>query len=248
VKTTNSTYPSFEVNDNVKAWERLLADAIPGIHPRYFEQNPRYKGMGEVRLPVLVDYMGLYEEGDWWVLTIVEVRVGEGRAIHLFLPFVAVIPGISDTDRALPSGLDAIAFELVTHSAAHGPRQWKVVDAFADDGFRRKMFDMFLETAGSDEKAGNAYTVIHESGIGKFNFQSFHDLRGRWDNTAGTSVELTATGDTVVRCCGSLRMIFNQTLSINGSHSNMPAQSKQLGQISYRGIQNPEFLVAVLTE
>lgn len=244
------SYPSFKVDDNVKAWERCLSRAISGINPLYFRNNPRFKGLGDVSAPVLVDYMGIYDEGDWRVLTVVEVKDINENRMCLFLPFVARIFDASETNinRKLPPGLESIAFELVTDSPLHGLRKWKIMDAFTDAEFLGKILNLFIVISGSDERELNAYIVNHESGIGRFIFHSLHDIQSRWHAGLKASVELTDSGDTLVRYGRSLQLIFNRVLPNADAHSETQLPPNLLGQISYSGKEGRKLLIAIMAE
>lgn len=136
---TEFTTPIFQVEDDIEAWERLLETAIPQIPPQYFPTNARFKSLGNISSSMLVDYMGLYEEGDWWVLTIIKITDLYGLSKYLFLPLTSRIDGASggDLDDSLIFGLDNVAFELETFSQLYGRRRWQIFDAFADFQFRR---------------------------------------------------------------------------------------------------------------
>ena len=69
------SYPGFELEDTVEALEDILVKAIPEINLQYFDTNPRFINVEKIASLSLVDYLGIYEEGDWWALSIL-------KAIH----------------------------------------------------------------------------------------------------------------------------------------------------------------------
>jgi hypothetical protein len=80
MNTNKFSYPIFKVEDNVETWEGVLAEAIPEINPLYFEKNPRFRGLGKIKSKVMLDYMSIYEEGDWWVLTVIKAMSVGGQS------------------------------------------------------------------------------------------------------------------------------------------------------------------------
>ena len=243
------TYSAYKVADDVAAWEGVLARTIAEINPLYFELNPRFKGIRRITSSRLVDYLGVYEEGDWWVLVIVEVVLENHRAKYLFLPLTAQASSVEVTlnDR-MPAGLAYPAFEIQTSSEFHGIRNWKMVDAFSDSGFHEKMLFLFLSCENVPETHVNAYVELHKSGLGKFVFQTSGDLQTWLDKRHAplkVSIEFSVANEMMIHYGDTYR------LSVHGripdADSGMLTQpSKIAGRITYQGAQMAELVIGVL--
>ena len=164
-------YPVFKVDEFFDNQLSIFKEAVPKIDPRYFGLNARFCSLGQISSPMLVDYIGIYEEGDGWVLTIVKVIINNSTQ-YLFLPFTADMSRLeSPPNNTQVQTFGKAAFGFETNSPMYGKRQWQVFDAFADDQFYQKLTDLFFPWNGSDDPV-NAYTTIYESGIGKFTFRT----------------------------------------------------------------------------
>jgi hypothetical protein len=169
----------------------------------------------------------------------------------LFLPLKAEVTTNLEVPikETLPPGLEDIAFGLETNSHFYGIRHWKILDASTDVGFHVKILNLFRPWNDQSQNHVNAYTEIHESGIGKFIFHSNRAFEGLWDPTLETSLELTNTGDTIVKYGKSYRLIFNKALSETGDIATRYSSQGILGSIIYSAVQeNRELLVAILKE
>lgn len=77
--TTKLPYPIFKIDDTAEAGEDILSKAVSEMSPLYFKKHPRFKKLGAVTSPILINYMRVYEEGDGWNLTIVRVLGKNGQ-------------------------------------------------------------------------------------------------------------------------------------------------------------------------
>jgi len=169
------TYPVFKVDEFFNDKLPVFKQAVPKIVPHYFESNSRFNSLGQVSSPSLVDYMGIYEEGDGWVLTVIKVLINNSTQ-YLFLPFTSDIPhpdSSSNNTQIQTFGKAAFGFE--TNSPMYGKRQWQVFDAFADYKFYQKLLNLFLPWKDVPQNHVNAYTTVYESGVGRFIFQTKHE-------------------------------------------------------------------------
>jgi len=168
---TNDDYPIFKVDEVVRSRGPEFKEFIPHIGPRYFFSNSRFRSLGQISFPRLIDYMGIYEEGTGWTLTIIETLINRTTQF-LFLPLTQ---GISSELRNLEYGKPAFGIE--TNSEFYGKRNWQVFDAFADRFFYQKLCNLFLAWRNVPENHVNAYVEIHESGIGSFRFHTKYELK-----------------------------------------------------------------------
>ena len=88
---SENDYPVFKVDEVVASRGPEYKRIIPEISPRYFFSNPRFKSLAQVTSPTLVDYMGIYEEGDRWTLIIIRAIINNTEQFS-FLPLTASIP------------------------------------------------------------------------------------------------------------------------------------------------------------
>ncbi len=244
-------YPIYKTEDDVTAWEVLLARAITEINPLYFETNPRFKGIRRIRSSNLVDYLGIYEEGDWWVLTIIEVILEDRKTEYVFLPLTARASGakVALPDK-LPAGIAQPAFGLQTRSEFHGVRSWKVVDAFSDPGFHQKMLALFLPWENVPETHVNAYVEMHEYGLGKFIFQANDDLQTWWNErntTLQISIRFTEANEVVLHYGDVYRLNVYGVLP-EFDREVLERSLEVVGWIDYRGNKQPEWLISVVIE
>ena len=240
------TYPTFKVEDNVHAWERQLAQAIPQIGPRFFSSNPRFRRLGEIAAPTLVDYMGIYEEGDWWVITIIKTGSPNGT------PRYSLFPLTDDTFRVLGSplvriflGSRDIAFGLETDSQFHGHRQWKLVDALAAPAFWVKLLFLFPLLEEKYEHWLHTYITVHESGIGTFNFHLKEDIQERVREIRGIAIKVTRSDDTLIKYGRAFQLVLPLALP-SADTSALETSEAVIGWITYTGPQNTDLLVGTL--
>ena len=248
--TTKLTYPIFKIDDTANAGERILAKAVSEINLRYFNTHPRFKKIGRVSSPILVDYMCIYEEGDKWDLTIVRVLGKNGQPKYLFLPLVADIESEMETKIStfVPINFGDVTFGLEIPSQIKGSRHLKMVDAFSDFGFIIKMINLFLPWENLDGDHINAYTNITESGLGKFIFHSTQNFQKEWEYSSGIGVlpELTKTGNILLNYGGKYRLVINSVLSTATDFPSLQSDPSISGWITYSGPQTPELIIGIL--
>jgi hypothetical protein len=238
------TYPVFEVDEFFNKKLTAFKQAVPKISPDYFLANPRFSSLSRVLSPELVDYLGIYEEGDGWVLTVVKVIVNQAIE-YLFLPFtsVGVQSGPLPYEELLRSKLRTPAFGFETNSPAHGKRQWQVVDALADYKFHQKLTNPFQPREGIPQNHVNAYVRVYESGIGRFGFESKDEnkipLLRKWKYEFQQSCF-------VIRWDNNSHLDLFQTLPAMAGMEKLKTSSKVLGWISYSGEADLQLLVGVL--
>ena len=218
-------YPIFKVDEDIVSWGRAFERIIPEIAPRYFFSNPRFRQLGQVSSPRLVDWLGIYEEGDFWILTIVAVTI-EGILQYLFLPLTSVI----SSDHRIP-GLGSPAFGLETSSSFHGKRRWKVCDAFIDPAFQRKIFDLFLPCTDIPETHVNAYVQLQKSGIGDFDFHSKYDLAEPLYLDGRCELEYFGTG--IRLSLSDYYLEIHQVLPTTVDSGQLEGSSQVVGWIDY---------------
>lgn len=194
-------YPVFKIEDNVSAWEGILETALVQLGHLYFSKNTRFPNLGEISEAHYVDHLGIYEEGDWWALTIISVKNKSREAYHLFLPLFGAI-------NTQPENNENVAFGIITESGSYGRREWKLLDAFTDDDFRKKLLHLFLPW---DDRL-NAYTEISERGTGKFSFHLKHGYDKEIRPIGKDFLRVTSSGNTLVKYENGFRLIFPQTL------------------------------------
>ncbi len=168
-------YPVFKVDEFFDNQLTVYEQAVPKIDPRYFESNARFNSLSQVSSPSLVDYMGVYEEGDSWVLAVVKATINNSTQ-YLFLPFTSDIPQPESSPNNMQiQTFGKAAFGFETDSPGKEKRHWQVFDAFTDYKFYQKLINLFLPLKGIPQNHVNAYTTVYESGKGKFIFQSKHE-------------------------------------------------------------------------
>jgi hypothetical protein len=237
-----STYPVFKVDENFNKQILVFKQAVPKIAPRYFESNSRFHSLGQVSSLSLVDTLGIYEEGDAWVLTIVKVNINNSPQ-YIFLPFTSDIPQPkSSFDKSQIQTLGKAAFVFETNSPLYGKRQWIMVDAFTDYKFCPKLINLFLPWRGVSENHVNAYTTVYESGIGKFIFQTKPKqkipLLRRWKYEFMDSC--------FVIKWDNLHLDLYQTLPALVDIKTLDTSSDVIGWITYHGGENLQLIIGIL--
>ena len=240
-------YPIFKVNEDVDAWEKFLPRAVSQINPRYFDKNPRFKRESQVSKAVLLGYSSIYEEGDWWALTIIELTIKNGIHKYVFLPLTAqnAHAKLAQNNSGL-TGLDSVAFGLETKSGFFGKRSKKIVDAFSDISFCIKLIQLFSTQKDKLEEDVNAYTVIHDGGTGQFTFQALKNLQPEWDARQGISMEFNEWGDLLLKYGDVYRLTIHQALPFTVGSGDTQELKSPLGQIAYRGMDALELLIGTL--
>ena len=231
-------YQIFRAEDNFETWGPRFLEIVSNIPADYFTQNPRFNSLGDVSSARMVDYMGIYEEGDGWILTILEASI-PGLARYLFLPLAMEIP----PDNRNPE-LGEPAFGLETESAFYGKRQWQVFDAFADWNFHKKLFYLFLPLEGISENHVNALLQVHHSGIGQFNFISKYQLSESFDRAFRQELEFAKTG--VSLKFDGFILEIPQTLPEGVDFKALEESPDVVGWIDYSGEQELHLVVGVL--
>jgi hypothetical protein len=235
-------YPVFKVDELFKNKLPVFKQAVPKIDPRYFGLNSRFKSLGQVSSLDLVDYMGIYEEGDAWILTVIKATINN-LTHYLFLPFTSDIPrpGSSPGNIQIQEfGKAAFGFE--TNSPMHGKRQWQVFDAFTDYKFYPKLIDLFLPWKGVSQNHVNAYTTVYESGIGKFIFQTKHEqkipLLRKW--------KIEFTESCFVIKWDNVHLDLYQTLPALVDIRTMETSPGVIGWITYSGEEDLQLIIGIL--
>lgn len=235
------TYPVFQVDEFFENKLPIFKQAVPRIHPRYFWLNSRFHSLGQVSSPSLVDYLGIYEEGDGWVLTIVKAII-KNSTQYLFLPLVLDIPSSSAGPSNSEFGKPAFGFE--TNSPMYGMRQWQVIDAFADYKFYQKLTNLFLPLEGIPENNVNAYVTLYKSGVGSFLFQTKSEQK----------IPLLQDGKyEFMESCfvikwDNFRLDLYQTLPSLVDIDTLKASPDVIGWITYSGEEDLQLIIGVLYE
>jgi len=211
---------------------------IPEISPRYFFSNPRFRSLGQITFPKLIDYMHIYEEGSLWTLTIIEVTI-DNNIQYLFLPLTADrSPANRDSNYRKP------AFGIETNSSFYGKRQWEVFDAFADFYFHNKLIDLFLPSGGLSKDHVNPYIDIKVSDIGKFEFITKYELSEQIYLEKCEEMELIETGLILKFAEYSLKIY--QTLPALNDAYNLEKNENVAGWIKYSGEHGLHLLIGTL--
>jgi hypothetical protein len=239
--------PTFKVTRNIEAYEHILDKAVSEINLLYFETNSRFKGLGKISSPTLVDYMGIYEEGDWWALTVIKVTDSNHLPKYLFLPLTTRnVSSVSFEEGTLPFDLGKAVFDLETHSETEGVFNMEMIDAFTDIHFYWKLINLFLPWKNIPSNHVNAYTTIHESGIGKFTFHSPQNFQLNRSYMSGVLPKLTNTGDMSLQYGDSYQLVLHKFLSDTDDINSLQSTPNLLGWITYSGLHLPELLIGTL--
>jgi hypothetical protein len=233
-------YPVLKVDESFQKQIPAFKQAVPGMDPRYFGLNARFKTLGQVSSPELVDTLGIYEEGDGWVITVIKATIHNSTQ-YLFLPFCSAAPELPSGEAQTPMfGKAAFGFE--TESPRYGKRHWQMVDAFTDYKFFPKLINLFLPREGVSQEHVNAYTTVYESGIGKFIFQTKHKQKipslRRWKYRFEGS-RFSIKGD-------HFHLDVYQTLPTRIDPKAMETSPDIIGWISYSGAESLQLLIGVL--
>ena len=236
------TYPLFKVDEYFNKRLPVYRLAVPKIAPRYFESNSRFHSLGQVLSPSLVDYMGVYEEGDAWVLTVVKVNINNS-AQYIFLPFTSDFPQPeSHASTTLIQTFGKAAFGFETDAPTYGKRQWQMVDAFTDYKFCPKLMNLFLPWEGVPQNHVNAYTSIYESGVGKFIFQTKPEqkipLLRRWKYEFKESCFVIKSDN--------FHLDLYQTLPASVDTKTLEESPDVIGWIGYSGEENLQLVIGIL--
>jgi hypothetical protein len=234
---SNDDYPIFKVEEVVASRGPDYKNIVPHIDPRYFFSNPRFKTLGQISFPKLIDYMGIYEEGNRWNLTIIETTI-KGATQYLFLPLTEGTP----SDPRNPE-YGKPAFGIETNSAFYGKRISQVFDAFADEGFISKLCNLILPRLEVPENHVNAYVDIQESGLGSFIFHTKNEITEPLD-FYGEEVEPVKSN--FVLNLGTHHLVIYQTLPVINTITLLEEIPGVTGWIYYTGEQDLQLLIGVL--
>ncbi len=237
MKKSNNDYPIFKVEEVVASRGPEFKEIVPHISSRYFLSNPRFKTLDQISFPRLIDYMGIYEEGTRWTLTIIEAVINNTTQF-LFLPLTAGMPsGFRNPEYGNP------AFGIETNSEFYGKRNWQVFDAFADGVFIRKLCNLFLPWDKVPENHVNAYVDIHESGLGSFKFHTKNKLTEPLDFYDGEVEPIKSNFELNL---GKFNLVIYQTLPILDNIKLLEENPCVAGWIYYIGEQDLQLLIGVL--
>ncbi len=232
-------YPVFKVAEVVSTRGPEYMQIVPEIGPRYFFSNPRFRSLGQISFPKLVDYMGIYSEGSRWTLIIIETTIN-ANIQYLFLPLTE---GIAPTYLKYPE-YGKPAFGIETNSSFYGNRQWQVFDAFADSDFHTRLFDLFFPWGGLSKDHVNPYIDIQESGIGSFKFHTKYVLGNPkyWLNSG--EIEL-AEPDLLLKYAEYELKIYQTSPALDNIEF-LEKDPNVSGWIEYSGEQGLQLLIGVL--
>lgn len=232
-------YSIFEVEEVVESRGPEYKEIIPKVGARYFFSNPRFRSLGQVSFPQMIDYLGIYEEGDRWTLTILEGMVNNAVK-YLFLPLTEGMPLDPENNEY---GKPKPAFGIETNSPFYGKRQWQVFDALADQLFHQKLCNLFLPWRNVPENHINAYVTIQESKNGSFKFHTKHELKEPI-GLKGGEMELIES-DLLLRFAEHSLRIY-QTLPTTIDIKLLEESPEIAGWIEYTGQQGLRLLIGVL--
>jgi len=234
-------YPTFKVDEGTKGLLSVLEQAIPQIKPQYFSVNPRFADLAKVTSCSLVDYMGVYESGDLWVLTIIKINHLDGATNYIFLPLSSRIAGVDyqpQIHEDLPIGLNISAFGKETNSKEYGLRKWELYDALADIEFQRTILRLFSTDNWLD---------IMKSEKGQFNFQASKDLPPipDWNKLKNAfRISDKRHGCIFLNYHNAYQIEFSAIL--NKNDTNILSLPDVLGEIVYVGENNLKLVVGVV--
>lgn len=232
-------YSIFEVEEVVESRGPEYKEIIPKVGARYFFSNPRFRSLGQVSFPQMIDYLGIYEEGDRWTLTILEGMVNNAVK-YLFLPLTEGMPLDPENNEY---GKPKPAFGIETNSPFYGKRQWQVFDAFADELFHQKLYNLFLPWRDVPENHVNAYVSLQESGIGSFKFHTKYELKEPI-GLKGGEVEFVES-DLLLRFAEYSLRIY-QTLPAIIDIQLLEESPEVAGWIEYAGEKGLHLLIGIL--
>ncbi len=223
-------YPLFKIEDNVDAWEKLLEQAIPKIQPAFFLTSQRFNKLKGNLSVSLVDYLGIYEEGDWWVLTVLKFETLDKSTVYIFLPLTSIIPNQQEMIAD-----ENIAFGIETESSFYGKRNWKIVEATSLLPEISKLF--YIEEPICD------FIELHQGKFGGFDFHLKEKLQKElW--RIETKVEFLPSGETQIKYKNSYSLIFPIYLApVNSLELDSPGT---IGYITYSTNSNEQNLLIAL--
>jgi hypothetical protein len=234
-------YPVFKVDEFFENKLPIFTQAVPEIDPSYFQSNSRFHSLGQVPSPSLVDYMGIYEEGDAWVLTVVKTIINSSTQ-YLFLPFTSDIPSSFSEPKNSNFGKPAFGFE--TNSPSYGKRQWQVFDAFSDYKFYQKLTNLFLPLEGVSENHVNAYVTVYKSGIGNFIFQTKQELKEPLYGNGKISYEFMESCFAIK--WDNFHLDIFQTLPTVVNIDALEASPEVMGWITYSRKEDLQLIIGIL--
>jgi len=234
-------YPVFEVEENAFLRQKILSTAIPQTDSKYFQINRRFNISDEERIvsKELVDCMGIYEEGDWWCLTVVKIKFSDNQVKYIFLPLSS---GIVNTEAPTIKGLfdnQSSLIGLITKSAFYGERHWVLFDAIADLKFLQQLMYLFFPT--------DPYTVLLDTEFGgKFNFYLPTQISMKEISTSNMSMEFKEGHDISIKYNETHQIILYKDMKPISDVLSLQEKENLIGYITYSNPLLSELLIGVL--
>ena len=226
---------TYKIDEYSDSWGPSLGQIIPKIDPGSLLVNPRFKSLEPVSSLHLLDFLDIYEEGDHWILTIIDVIINDVSHL-IFLPLTASIPPNTPNNE-----LSKPAFCVATESERFRKREWGVFDAFADPGFFRKLGHLFLPWTNIPENHTNAHVEIKESGVGKFNFVSKQLFPDYFPYSINLDYEFLQSSMVIKGAAHAFEI--KQTLSPEFDDSTIATYESVNGWIAYTGTNKRRFII-----
>lgn len=244
---SSTKYPTFEIGENAELWQEILPIAIPQIGSKYFQANLRFKIFEKILSKDLIDYMSIYEEGDWWCLTVIKITFNDNQIKYIFLPLSA---GAADYESPAKFTLfdnQNPVIGMVTNSTIYGKRSWVLYDAVSDVAFCKKLINLFLPHKNIPENHPNAYTVIQKTGFGgKFDFHLLNENNFKEVNHTKMIIEFTENNDISVKYNNIYQLVLHKYAQPVNNISHLKKEENLIGYITYSNPSLPELLVGIL--
>lgn len=177
---SDETYPvvSYKIidSDSVTSALEALPEAVKQTRPDYFKARGWCRDDADITGVHLVDAMGFWTGGSYWLLAVVRLTYRTGGSDIFFFPLAEDI-----ADRQSPRrwrNPTPIAFGTVTESQRYGVRKWVVFDAAYDVNFRRFAPHVLSERVRREgyEPSGDVLDVYKARYGGTFHFHGPEDV------------------------------------------------------------------------
>jgi hypothetical protein len=242
-------YPIFEVEENAFLKQKILPTAIPQTDSRYFQINRRFNISEDIVSKELIDCMGIYEEGDWWCLTVIKIIISDDQFKYIFLPLTSGIVNVeSPTLKGLFDNQSPLV-GLITNSAFYGERHWILYDAIANVDFVQKLIYLFFPTKGIPENHPNLHTVIQDTEFGgKFDFHLLTEITTKEIKNMEMSLEFIENNNFSINYENTHQIILYRYLREIKDVTDLINKENVIGYITYSNLSLPELLIGILVK
>ena len=181
-RPSEEAYPviSYKLNSNsLTAALDLLPEAVEQIRPDYFRARGWGRDDSDVTGAQLVDVMGFWSVGTYWLLAVVRLNYGDGDSDLFFLPLAD--EAVSQHPPRRRRNLAPVAFgTIVEESKPHSASKWVAFDAAYDYDFRRLAPEILSERVRREgyESTGDPLNLYEARYGGTFHFHGPENLGG----------------------------------------------------------------------